>query len=101
VAWTINGNLGRHARSGVDAGGWLWEIERESDGYAAHVVVEISGSADAMAPERLPEETRVAIETMGRSEVEKILNHDEPPRVIQCGTMGCHGLSAEEVRGQS
>jgi len=37
----------------------------------------------------LPEETRRAIETQGRSEIDALLEMPDPPLVIQCGTFGC------------
>jgi hypothetical protein len=93
--WQIVGNLGPYARSGFDAGGWLWEIERED--VAKRVLVEITGTALAVSREYLPDETRAAIETEGQSEVDKVLAANEPPRVIVCGTMGCRALTADEV----
>jgi hypothetical protein len=99
VGWEISASLGRHARTGVDAGGWLWEITRGDQ--VAHVLIEISGTAWASDPLRLPEETRQALETDGRTELLKVLDQDDPPRVIRCGSTGCTYLSAEEVRGQN
>jgi hypothetical protein len=43
MGWEIGANLGRHARTGVDARGWLWEITRGA--RVAQVVVEIGGPA--------------------------------------------------------
>jgi hypothetical protein len=90
MAWTISGSLGPHARSGYDASGWLWEVRDDSN--ARHVLVEVTGTALAISERDgpLPEDTRTAIRTEGRSEVEKVLGLDDPPRVIQCGTVGCH-----------
>jgi hypothetical protein len=85
--WQIAGNLGVYARSGFDASGWLWEIEK--DGESRRVLVEITGTALAVAPETLPEDTRDAISSEGASEVTKVLDADDPPRVIACGTGGC------------
>src|SRR5438093_1620567 len=59
MTWTINNNLGPESRSGVDAGGWLWEIER--DGEARRVLVEITGAALAVDQTELPSDTREAI----------------------------------------
>jgi hypothetical protein len=99
VSWEISANLGKHPRTGVDAGGWLWEITRGDQ--VAHVFIEISGTAWATDPLRLPEETRQALETDGRSELIKITDQDDPPRVIRCGSTGCTYLSGEEGRGQN
>ncbi len=93
--WTTNGNLGPHARSGVDASGWLWEIVR--DGEKRRVLVEVSGSALASSEASLPGETAAAIRTEGHSEVVKALRLDEPPQVIVCGTMGCRHIGADEL----
>jgi len=99
VNWEIRANLGRHERSGVDARGWLWAITRGDQ--AAQVVIEISGTAWSSDPLRLPEDTRHALETDGRTELLKVLDQDDPPRVIQCGFNGCSYLSAADVRGQT
>jgi hypothetical protein len=93
--WEISGNLGPYARSGFDASGWLWEIA-EGD-QAKRVLVEISGTALASSGASLPEDTRDAIQTEGRSEVEKVLDLDEPPRVIVCSTAGCRRIMASEL----
>jgi hypothetical protein len=99
MSWEIRANLGRYARTGADAAGWLWEITRGDE--AARVLVEISGSAWAAwasDPLRLPEETRKALETDGRTEMLKVLDHENPPQAIRCGSMGCTYLSGKEVR---
>jgi hypothetical protein len=96
VNWEIRANLGRHERPGVDATGWLWAITRGDQ--AAQVVIEISGTAWSSDPLRLPEDTRHALETDGRTELLKVLDQDDPPRVIQCGSTGCSYLSAADVR---
>jgi hypothetical protein len=95
VSWQITANLGRHARAGVDARGWLWEITRGVQ--VAQVVIEISGTAWSSDPPRLPEDTRHALETDGRTELLKVLDLDDPPRVIRCGSTGCSHLTAEGV----
>lgn len=97
--WEIGANLGRHERPGVDAGGWLWTITRSDQ--AVEVVIEISGTAWSSDPLRLPEDTRHALETDGRTELLKVLDQDDPPRVIHCGSTGCSYLSAADVRGQT
>lgn len=93
MGWEIRANLGRHVRTGVEAHGWLWEIARGAQ--VAHVVVEISGTAWSSDPLRLPEDTRHALETDGRTELLKILDQDNPPRVIRCGPSGCSYVSAD------
>jgi hypothetical protein len=87
VRWEISANLGRHTRTGVDAGEWLWEITHGDK--VAHVVIEISESAWSSDPLCLPEDTRQALETDGRAELLKVLDQDDPPRIIRCGSTGC------------
>jgi hypothetical protein len=72
---------------GVDAHGWLWEMTRGAQ--LAHLVMEISDAAWSSDPLRLPDDTRHALETDGRTELLKVLDQDEPPRVIHCGSEGC------------
>jgi hypothetical protein len=93
VNWEISVNLGRHERPGVDARGWLWKITRGDQ--AVNVVIEISGTAWSSDPLDLPEDTRQALETDGRTELLKVLDEDDPPRVIHCGTTGCSYLSED------
>jgi hypothetical protein len=63
----------------------------------AHVVIEISGTAWSSDPVSLPADTRHALETDGRTELVKVLDQDEPPRVIRCGHSGCSYLPAGEA----
>jgi hypothetical protein len=98
VSWQISVNLGPHERPGADARGWLWAITRGEQ--AAQVLIEVSGTAWSCDPRRLPVDTRQALETDGRTELLKVLDQEDPPRVIQCGSTGCSFLSAEEVRGE-
>jgi hypothetical protein len=95
MGWEISANLGVHARGGVDARGWLWEIRRGAQ--VAQVAVEISGTAWSSDPLSLPDDTRQALETDGRTELLKVLEQDEPPIVIRCGSEGCAYSSAGEV----
>jgi hypothetical protein len=94
VTWEIGANLGRRARPGVDASGWLWEITRGE--RVAHVLVEISETAWSSDPLRLPGDTRRALETDGRTEVLKVLDQHDPPAVVRCGSTGCVYLRGEE-----
>jgi hypothetical protein len=95
VTWRISSNLGLHARTGVDARGWLWEIAREA--RVAQVLIEVSGTAWSSDPRALPDDTRQALETDGRTELLKVLEEDDPPRVIHCGCRGCTYSPAEEA----
>jgi hypothetical protein len=90
--WQISANLGRHVRSGVDAHGWLWEIVR--GGKVARVVVEIDTPAWLADRLDLPADTRQALATDGRTELLKVLEHDDPPGVIRCGLDGCALVTA-------
>lgn len=92
VGWQIRTNLGRHARTDGDARGWRWEITRGAE--VAQIVIEISATAWSSDPLGLPADTRHALETDGRTELVKVLDQDEPPRVIRCGTSGCSYLAA-------
>jgi len=92
MGWEISANLGRHVRADAGARGWRWEITRGPE--VAQVVIEISGKAWSTDPLSLPDDTRHALETDGRTELVKVLDHDEPPRVIRCGSSGCSYLSA-------
>jgi hypothetical protein len=96
VTWEIRANVGMHARTGVDARGWLWEITR--GGQVAQVMVEISETAWSSDTLDLPDDTRQALESDGRTELLKVLEQDDPPRVISCGSRGCMSSSAEEAR---
>jgi hypothetical protein len=100
MSWEISGQVGPHSRSGYDGSGWLWEIRKgEGDWPAAdarRVFVEISGTAGGMAAEHLPRDTADAIATEGESEVAKVLDLEDPPRVIQCGSDGCRPESKAE-----
>jgi hypothetical protein len=95
VIWEISANLGRHVQTGGDTRGWLWEITRGDQ--VARIVIEISGTAWSSDPLSLPEDTRRALQTDGRTELLKVLEHDDPPRVIHCGCDGCMYPSAKGV----
>jgi hypothetical protein len=95
MGWQISANLGRRVRAGADARGWRWQITRGAE--VAQVVIEISGRAWASDPLSLPDDTRHALETDGRTELLKVLDQDQPPRVIRCGCSGCSYLPAGEV----
>jgi hypothetical protein len=95
MSWEIRANVGRHERAGVDARGWLWELARGDE--VAQVAIEITGTAWSSDPLDLPADTRQALETDGRTELLKVLDHDDPPRVIHCGSSGCSYPSADAV----
>jgi hypothetical protein len=60
-------------------------------------VIEISGRAWSADPLTLPDDTRQALETDGRTELLKVLDQDQPPHVIRCDCSGCSYLSASEA----
>jgi hypothetical protein len=87
MSWEIRANLGTHARAGDHGRGWLWEIARGEQ--LEQVVVEVNEAAWSTDPLDLPDDTRTALETDGRTEVLKILDQDDPPAIIRCGPAGC------------
>jgi hypothetical protein len=91
MAWRLDASSGPFPApwEGRDATGWVWEIY--SDEQPRRILVEVSGTAMTIADEYLPEETRLARATSGRSEVEKVLELDDPPRRISLGTTGYLG----------
>jgi hypothetical protein len=66
-------------------------------GQVARVTIEISGAVGSADPLALPEDTRRALETDGRTELLKMLGHDDPPRVIRCDSTGCTYPSSAAV----
>lgn len=88
MAWRIVGGPEAHTRAGVDASGWIWDLERE-DGGRRRPMIEVSGTALASSGASLAPDTAEAIRTEGRSEIERLLGDDDPPRVILCTTVGC------------
>lgn len=87
TTWQIRTNLGRRTRAGTEDTGWLWEISRGDQ--LAHVIIEIGASAWSTDPLDLPDDTRQALATDGRTELLKVLDRDDPPPVIRCGPAGC------------
>jgi hypothetical protein len=87
MSWEIRANLGMHARTGVDARGWLWEITRGAE--TVQVAIEVDQAAWSTDPLGLPDDTRQALETDGRAELLKVLELDHPPGVIHCSSEGC------------
>jgi hypothetical protein len=94
VSWEIAGQIGPHSEPGVDGSGWLWELHRGEDAH--RVFVEVSGSA-LSSNNVLSSETARAIETEGRSEIERIAELDDPPRVIKCSTHGVRDIYPDEL----
>jgi hypothetical protein len=95
VMWNILRQVGTHSRSGVDASGWVWEVERA--GETRTILVEITGSASATDAAFLAGDTAAAITTEGHSEVFRAIQMDQLPTVIQCGTAGCRVVGPDEL----
>jgi len=88
-------NIAEH-REAPSAGfdGKIWQFRlSDEDGREVVVLVRISGTAMATLAPALPEATRLARDTAGRTEVKKVLSWFEPPRVIQLGTMSDRALT--------
>jgi hypothetical protein len=98
MAWEIAGQLGPESRSGVDGAGWLWELHRgeEPNIEARRVLIEISGSALASS-HVLSDETAAAIESEGRTEIERVAAMDDPPQIVQCSTHGVRDVYPDEL----
>jgi hypothetical protein len=67
----------------------------------AHSVDRDQGAAWSTDPLRLPDDTRQALETNGRTEQLKVFDQEDPARVIRCGFAGCTYLAADEAREQN
>ncbi len=70
-----------------------WWVTAERNGDRAQVEVRLSGTAAAMPPALLPDETRKGISTDGRSAVEKFAWRFKLPRVIVLGSSGAFELA--------
>jgi hypothetical protein len=93
MAWHLEPDSGPFPGpwEGKDAVSWVWEIYRDDE--SRRVLIEVSGTAMAVADEYLPEETARARATSGKSEIEKMLELDDPPSRISLGTTGYLGES--------
>jgi hypothetical protein len=70
-----------------------WWIRAERNGDVARVEVRLSGTAAAMPPAVLVDETREGIRTKGRSAIEKFAWRFRLPRVIVLGSSGAFELN--------
>jgi hypothetical protein len=84
VAWTVRSTPEEIDR-GLEARSWKWRIERNEDVRTVWVHV----TNTALNSTQIPDTTRKAIETQGRSEIDAILDQDDPPAEITCTTAGC------------
>lgn len=97
MPWEISGEIGPHSEPGYDGHGWLWELAQEGRD-PRRVSIQISGSAWAVhdaGGRGLASDTRRAIETEGRSEIERLLGQDDPPRMVGCSSYGCSPMNRE------
>jgi hypothetical protein len=71
-----------------------WYIDASRNGDSARVEVRVSGSlaASQRSSDRFPSDTRKALQTRGRSAVEKFASRYRLPRVIVVGTNGVFEL---------
>lgn len=83
VAWVIRDGPEPGSWEGVDARSWRWEIERNAE--TRRLLVEVTGQAELTNSR---EEIRRAVETQGRSEVEGVLDRDDPPGRITLTSVG-------------
>jgi hypothetical protein len=86
VAWRIVDGPGEGPWEGKDAVAWIWTLESDAD--RRRILVEVSGTAMAVAEETLPEDVREARRTLGRSAVEVVLELPDPPPRISFTTQG-------------
>jgi hypothetical protein len=64
---------------------WCWTVRSES-GAEETVLFAVPGTAGCSALDCLPRRVRQAIESMGRSEIERILDVAEMPSLIEAST---------------
>jgi hypothetical protein len=86
MLWQIKSGPAEVNSTGFDAVTWRWVLRNRSDKDEISVLVAVSGTAAASAAESLPDATAEAIRTQGRSEIEKVLDSPEPPRLIELDT---------------
>lgn len=89
MSWEIASQIGPHCDANIDASGWVWELRRGEGKHseARRVFVEVSRTALASAS--MPSTaTTAAIESEGRTEVERVAQLENPPRKIKCNTHG-------------
>jgi hypothetical protein len=68
-----------------DSHEWSGTVRSES-GAEERVRFAVTGSAGSSAPAGLPRRVREAIESVGRSEIERVLDAEEMPSLIEVGT---------------
>lgn len=83
--WTITGESETPSPAGYDGTWYRWNLAR--DDKRSFTVVKIVRHAEMGAGDKMTARSIAAVETHGRSEVERHLAADVPPRVIEVGTM--------------
>lgn len=97
MGWSIIGGPEDVHPGGYDGSIWRWWVTSDAGDNRA-VFVKISRTAEAVAPETLPDVTRRVRETRGQNAVETFLNWIEPPHVIEVGTTTTQPRSEGGVR---
>jgi hypothetical protein len=88
--WQVTGTRGGRPTPGADATA-AWYVDAQRDGDETRVEVRLSDTAAAMRTS-LPAEARRAIQTRGRSAVEKFAHRFRLPRVVVVGSHGVFEL---------
>lgn len=77
MPWEVVGLLPDETPPGLDGQVWTYEIRRGEETRKVHV--EVSGTAIAEGEHGRNSETVEAVQTEGRSAVERVLDRDDPP----------------------
>ena len=88
--WRVEGSREGRPASGADATK-AWYVDASRNGDQARVEVRLSGTAAAMQA-RLPDESKKAIRTRGKSAVEKFAYRFRLPRVLVVASHGVFEL---------
>ncbi len=95
--WTI---IGEPETDPFPAGGYdgtwhRWNLVREDE--RLFTVVKVDRHAEMFAGDKMTRRSVAAVKTNGRSEVERHLGADVPPRVIEVGTVRDPVVTARET----
>lgn len=89
--WEVHEGPAETFGHGHDAELWTWGLRQPRTGLTAHVVVKVSRTAMAVDSATLTAATRDARNTSGLSEVNKVLDWWDPPRLIELHTASEEG----------
>jgi len=97
VSWEIAEQIGPHSDPNIDGSGWVWELQRGEGKHseARRVFVEISRTA-LVSTGMSSTVTAAAIESEGRTEVERVAQLENPPRKIKCNTHGVRDVYPDD-----